>query len=141
MVSSKLKNWLNLNQYIEKEYIGKLGFAYSDNSYFHFISNEELINNTQKYIDEIKKYKSDRSLYFFPWDDDDGVPVYTPRSTTDTNRADGWNNPWVNPNDNKSSVEPKECYLHHWVDYIGFTEKYQYCQKCGKKSSEVVKIW
>ena len=30
------------------------------------------------------------------------------------------------------SKDPKYC-LHSWVDYIGFTEKYQFCTKCDTK--------
>lgn len=29
--------------------------------------------------------------------------------------------------------EKPKCTYHEWVEYVGFTDKYEYCKKCGAK--------
>lgn len=63
-------------------------------------------------------------------------------STYDLEDVNGWiSNFWweVNPEENvNKDAEPtktKNCW-HDWKEYIGFTEKYWYCEKCDAKSEE-----
>lgn len=49
-----------------------------------------------------------------------------------------WTDEWFNVNIIPSSTDDKKnklC-LHDWKEYIGFTERYWYCEKCDAKSEE-----
>ena len=40
-----------------------------------------------------------------------------------------------NANKDAEPPKPKHCW-HEWKEYIGFTERYWYCEKCDNKSKE-----
>lgn len=65
-------------------------------------------------------------------------------SIYDTADVNGWisNFWWETPdvekdeNVNKDAEVAKKNCWHDWKEYIGFTEKYWYCEKCDAKSEE-----
>jgi hypothetical protein len=74
------------------------------------------------------------------------VNVRLPNSSIyDKEDINGWiSNFWWEPPDaekdenvNKDAdpPKPKHCW-HEWKEYIGFTERYWYCEKCDNKSWE-----
>ena len=86
-----------------------------------------------------KQYTIDFTYYYTSTSSDvlDAIR-YTQTTCTGDNWSiyDDWNE-WVTNGIVPTNKEEKNksCY-HDWKEYIGFTEKYWYCEKCDAKSEE-----